>query len=78
MLFRSFVNAMTTVSAVIFLYSTDTKLASVAVINMDDAGATAAAAAMAMMIVYTSAGVRVGHALLTAGIRRRTQAWRRR
>ncbi len=73
-----FVNAMTTVSAVIFLYSTDTKLASVAVVNMDDAGATAAAAAMAMMIVYTSAGVRAVNALLTAGLRRRTQAWRRR
>jgi iron(III) transport system permease protein len=73
-----FVNAMTTVSAVIFLYSTDTKLASVAVVNMDDAGMTAAAAAMAMMIVYTSAGVRVLHTLITAGLERRTQAWRRR
>jgi iron(III) transport system permease protein len=73
-----FVNAMTTVSAVIFLYSTDTKLASVAVVNMEDAGTTAAAAAMAMMIVYTSAGVRVLHALLTRGLSRRTQAWRKR
>ena len=33
-----FVNAMTTVSAVVFLYSPDTTLASVAVLNMDDAG----------------------------------------
>ena len=33
-----FVNAMTTVSAVIFLYSPDTTLASIAVLNMDDAG----------------------------------------
>jgi iron(III) transport system permease protein len=73
-----FVNAMTTVSAVIFLYSTDTKLASVAVVNMEDAGTTAAAAAMAMMIVYTSAGVRLLHALLTRGLSRRTQAWRKR
>ena len=46
-----FVNAMTTVSAVIFIYSPDTKLASVAVINMDDNGMTTAATAMAMMIV---------------------------
>jgi iron(III) transport system permease protein len=73
-----FVNAMTTVSAVIFIYSTDTKLASVAVVNMDDAGMTAAAAAMAMMIVYTSAAVRLAHALLTAGLQRRLQAWRKR
>src|SRR3546814_508660 len=53
-----FVNAMTTVSAVVFLYGPDTALASVAVLNMDDAGDVAPAAAMAMMIVYTSALVR--------------------
>ena len=73
-----FVNAMTTVSAVVFLYSADTTLASVAVLNMDDAGNIAPAAAMAMMIVYTSAGVRLLHALVTRGLHRRTQAWRRR
>lgn len=71
-----FVNAMTTVSAVVFLYSADTALASVAVLNMDDAGEVPSAAAMAMMIVYTSAGVRILHALLTRGIARTTQAWR--
>ncbi len=73
-----FVNAMTTVSAVVFLYSADTALASVAVLNMDDAGDIAPAAAMAMMIVYTSAGVRLLHALVTRGLQRRTQAWRAR
>ncbi|MCP3688743.1 MAG: putative 2-aminoethylphosphonate ABC transporter permease subunit, partial [Gammaproteobacteria bacterium] len=49
-----FVNAMTTVSAVIFLYSPDTTLASIAVLNMDDAGDVAPAAAMGMMIFYTN------------------------
>jgi iron(III) transport system permease protein len=73
-----FLNAMTTVSAVVFLYSTDTTLASVAVLNMDDAGDIAPAAAMAMMIAYTCGGVRILHALLTIGIRKRTQAWRAR
>lgn len=73
-----FLNAMTTVSAVVFLYSPDTALASVAVLNMDDAGDTAPAAAMAMMIVYTSAGVRVLHTLATRGIARTTQRWRTR
>jgi iron(III) transport system permease protein len=73
-----FVNAMTTVSAVVFLYGADTTLASVAVLNMDDAGDVAPAAAMAMMIVYTSAAVRVLHYLLTRGIEIRSQAWRRR
>ena len=73
-----FVNAMTTVSAVVFLYSTDTSLASIAVLNMDDAGDQSPAAAMGMMIVITAAGVRLLHMLLTRGLQRRTQAWRRR
>jgi len=68
---------MTTVSAVVFLYSADTTLASVAVLNMDDAGDIAPAAAMAMMILYTSAVVRMLHALLTRGLQTRMQAWRR-
>ena len=62
-----FVNAMTTVSAVVFLYSPDTALASVAILNMDDAGDVAPAAAMGMMIVATAAAVRLVHALLTKG-----------
>jgi proton-translocating NADH-quinone oxidoreductase chain N len=73
-----FLNAMTTVSAVVFLYSADTSLASVAVLNMDDAGDTAPAAAMAMMIAYTCFGVRLLHAALSGWLTRRTQAWRRR
>jgi iron(III) transport system permease protein len=71
-----FVNAMTTVSAVVFLYSTHTALASVAVLNMDDAGDIAPAAAMGMMIFYTNAGARVLHMLASRQMLRRTQAWR--
>ena len=73
-----FLNAMTTVSAVVFLYSPETMLASVAVLNMDDAGDIAPAAAMAMMIVYTSAVFRILHALLARFLQRRTQVWRKR
>ena len=73
-----FVNAMTTVSAVVFLYSTKTALASVAVLNMDDAGTIAPAAAMGMMIFYTNAAARILHALASRRITRRTQAWRAR
>ncbi len=71
-----FVNAMTTVSAVIFLYSPDTTLASVAVLNMDDAGDIAPAAAMGMMIFYTNVGARLIHSFITRKVVRRTQAWR--
>jgi iron(III) transport system permease protein len=73
-----FVNAMTTVSAVIFLYSTDTKLASVAVVNMDEAGFTAAAAAMATMIVLTSAAMKLLQVALNQLLARHIQAWRKR
>jgi iron(III) transport system permease protein len=66
------------VSAVIFLYSTDTKLAAISIVNMDEAGFTAAAAAMAMAIVATSASVKVAHVLLTRRLERSTQGWRRR
>lgn len=73
-----FMNAMTTVSAVVFIYSTDTQLASVAVLNMDDQGELSFAAAMAMMIAYTCAAARLLHFLLTRGIMRSSQAWRQR
>ncbi len=73
-----FVNAMTTVSAVIFLYSPDTALAAIAVLNMDDAGDIAPAAAMGMMIFYTNAFARLVHLGLSRGVMTRTQAWRKR
>ena len=71
-----FLNAMTTVSAVVFLWGPQTHLASVAVLNMDDQGDIAPAAAMAMMIVYTSVAVRILHGLATRGVVLRAQAWR--
>src|SRR5262249_45135986 len=73
-----FVNAMTTVSAAVFLWAPGTDLASVAVLDMDDAGQTAAAAAMAMMIFYTNVAARALHIGLSRLLERRTQAWRRR
>ena len=71
-----FLNAMTTVSAVVFLYSSDTTLASVAVLNMDDQGELPFAAAMAMMIAYTCGGARILHMLVSRGLMMKTQKWR--
>jgi len=51
-----FVNAMTTVSAVVFLYSADTKLASIAILNLDDASKTGNAAAMGMIRIDGATG----------------------
>ncbi|MDZ7651256.1 MAG: ABC transporter permease subunit [Burkholderiaceae bacterium] len=73
-----FVNAMTTISAVVFLYGPQTTLASVSILQLDEAGALGAAAAMASLIVFTSALVT---AVFFAGewwLTRRTQRWRSR
>lgn len=71
-----FVNAMTTVSAVVFLYGAQTALASVAILNMDDAGDIAPAAAMGMMIFYTNICVCVLYGWLVKKLLHKTQAWR--
>jgi len=71
-----FVNAMVTISAVVFLYSPSTQLAAVAILNMDEAGEIGAAAAMATLIVAASTGICIVYAVLTRFIVTRTQAWR--
>ncbi|MBL0144141.1 MAG: putative 2-aminoethylphosphonate ABC transporter permease subunit [Betaproteobacteria bacterium] len=71
-----FVNAMTTVSAVMFLYSPRTVVASVAIVNLDEAGDIGAAAAMATLIVFTSAAVCGVYYVLQVWLDRRTQRWR--
>ncbi|MBI3369011.1 MAG: putative 2-aminoethylphosphonate ABC transporter permease subunit [Burkholderiales bacterium] len=71
-----FVNAMTTISAVVFLYSPETKVASIAILNLDEAGETGAAAAMAILIAAASAVATFLFWLLSLWIARRTQAWR--
>jgi iron(III) transport system permease protein len=73
-----FVNALTTVSAVIFLYGADTKLAAIAIVHMDEAGATSGAAAMATVIVATALAAKLMHLLLDRVIFMRLQAWRNR
>jgi len=70
-----FINAMVTISAIIFIYPANIPLAAVAIINMDDAGDIAPAAAMSALIVCTSIGVRLMYSFLTKGLHKRTQAW---
>ena len=73
-----FVNALTTVSAVIFLYGADTKLASIAIVHMDEAGAIASAAAMGAVIMATAIGVKGLHLALDRFVLGRFQRWRAR
>jgi iron(III) transport system permease protein len=72
-----FVNAMVTISAVVFLYAPDTQLASLAILNLDDAGEIGAAAAMATLIVAASTTMCILYAVITRFLLTRTQAWRR-
>ena len=71
-----FINAMTTISAVVFLYSSDTKVAAVAILNLDEAGDTGAAAAMAVLIATASLIVTLVYLLVGKWVDRRTQVWR--
>jgi len=71
-----FINAMTTISAVVFLYSPETKVASIAILNLDEAGEMGAAAAMAVLIGLASTVATLFFMLLAWWVNRRTQAWR--
>jgi iron(III) transport system permease protein len=67
---------MTTISAVVFLYSPETKVASIAILNLDEAGEIGAAAAMAVLIGVVSATATLLFMGLAWWVNRRTQAWR--
>lgn len=71
-----FINAMTTISAVVFLYSPETKVASIAILNLDEAGEIGAAAAMAVLIGVVSTAATLLFMALAWWVNRHTQAWR--
>lgn len=62
--FYLFVNALTTVSAVVFLYGSHTILASIVILNIDDAGNIAAASAMGTVLLLTALCVKGMHMCL--------------
>lgn len=70
-----FVNSMVTISAVIFLYTADFKLAAISIANMDDAGNMASAAAMSVLIIVTNIIVRVLYEMATKIIRQKNMRW---
>ncbi len=71
-----FINAMTTISAVVFLYSPETKVAAIAILNLDEAGEIGAAAAMAVLIGAANAVATGLFMALGWFIDKRTQAWK--
>jgi iron(III) transport system permease protein len=72
-----FINALTTISAVVFLYSPETKVASIAILNLDEAGEIGAAAAMAVLIAAANTVATLLFMALGAWVGRRTQAWKK-
>ncbi len=72
-----FINAMTTISAVVFLYSPETKVASIAILNLDEAGEMGAAAAMAVLIAVASSIAMLIFTAIAWWVNRRTQAWKK-
>jgi iron(III) transport system permease protein len=70
-----FLNAMVTLSAVVFLVAPGTELAAVAVLLLDDAGETAQATAMSVLIIASGLLVRLAYGAMLRGVTRRTQAW---
>jgi len=71
-----FINAMTTISAVVFLYSPETKVAAIAILNLDEAGEIGAAAAMAILIAGANTVATLLFMALGGWVDRRTQAWK--
>jgi iron(III) transport system permease protein len=72
-----FLAAIASVSVLVFNYAPDTRVASIAVVNINDAGFTAAAAA-ATCIVICYASFKLAHGVVAHLMSRRAVAWRRR
>ena len=70
-----FVNSMITVSAIIFLYPAKIPVSSVSIVNMDDAGDTASAAAMSTLIVLTSLFVRLIYEFTSRNVSKKSSVW---
>lgn len=73
-----FLNSLVTLSALVFLFVPGNEMASLMVMFLDDAGETAQAMAMALLILATGLASRGLFTFLMRGIALRMQAWRRR
>jgi iron(III) transport system permease protein len=73
-----FLNALVTISALVFLFVPGKEVASLAVMLLDDAGESAQAMALSLLIFVTGLASRGIFYLMTRGIEARTQAWKKR
>lgn len=73
-----FLNSLVTLSALVFLFVPGKEVGALMVMFLDDAGETAQAMAMALLILAIGLISRGLFSLLTRGVELRTQAWRQR
>jgi len=73
-----FINAMTTVSAIIFIFWPGTITASIQMLFQDDNGNLPGAAALGILIFLTTTTVRIAHWFVSERILLKTQRWRQR
>ena len=72
-----FINSMITISAVVFLYTTGTRLISIGMINKSDSGDIAAAAAIAILIIMTNIIFKLIFSLAIKIVKNRMKSHRR-
>jgi iron(III) transport system permease protein len=68
-----FVYSMVTVSAVVFLYSSNFKIAAIAITHMEEAGNYSQAAAMSLLILIANICIRIVYEIVTARLRRQNE-----
>ncbi len=73
-----FLNALVTISALVFLFVPGKEVAALAAMLLDDAGESAQAMALSLLILVTGLVARGLFSLLTRGVKQRTQAWTQR
>ncbi|MDO4556407.1 MAG: hypothetical protein Q4B70_14905, partial [Lachnospiraceae bacterium] len=65
-----------TVSAIVFLYTSSTKPAAIAILNMDDNGDYASAAAMSVLILLINVAVRILYEIINKKLIRRLEKYK--
>jgi iron(III) transport system permease protein len=71
-----FLNAMVTISALVFIFMPGRELAALAVMLLDDAAQSGQAMALSLLIIVTGFATRGLFFLLMRGAQRKTQAWK--
>ncbi|MGO0905904.1 putative 2-aminoethylphosphonate ABC transporter permease subunit [Clostridioides difficile] len=66
-----FLNSMVTISALVFIYTASSKVAAISIVQLDDKGSTAQAAALAVLILITNILIKVIHEFIKNRLEKR-------